>query len=707
MSTKLRALLVEDSEQDTLLLARELERAGYDLAYKRVETAEDLTDALAGESWDIIFGDYTMPRFRGTEALNLLNKSGLDIPFIFVSGTIGEATAVDAMRHGAKDYILKGNLQRLVPAVERELREAVGRRERKRAEEALRASEQKYQTLAEVSPVGIFQADASGKCLYVNKRWCEIAGLRPEEVYGEGWARALHPEDRDRLFYLWNRAAKERLPFRSEYRFRRADGVTTWVFGQATSLKSDRGEILGYVGTITDITELKKAEESLESRNQELQTLHDIGQKILGSLNVKEIAEGILEQVLSLFAFDLGVIRIFNPNSKSLTPVAIRGYRRPEAVKEHSLDSKDPTFGAIQGEAFAKRIVVVVESVSDSQGLRTLKQEGCQSAVMVPIDALGRPYGTIVLANRKRRQLVLDEQRLLRSIANQLGVAVQKAQLYEEMTKLASDLARSNRVKDDFLSVMSHELRTPLSVITGYAGMMKERMMGEITPMQDEALRKMLSRAADQINMINSIMQTTQLEARAMVVERHPADLTELLLHLKSDYAVTQEKTGVTLIWDYPAKPAPIVTDGGKVRQILQNLIDNALKFTDRGSVTIFMRLVKGKRHGARPAADDSDKSVECRVTDTGVGIAPDKLQLIFDKFYQIDSSETRLYGGVGLGLYIVKNFTALLGGQIEVESEPGVGSAFTVTLPLSAVSDHSQADQVHRLHAWKKGKGL
>jgi len=98
MSTKLRALIVEDSEQDTLLLARELERAGYDLTYKRVETAEDFTDALARESWDIIFADYTMPRFRGTEALNLLNKSAPDIPFIFVSGTIGEATAVEAMR---------------------------------------------------------------------------------------------------------------------------------------------------------------------------------------------------------------------------------------------------------------------------------------------------------------------------------------------------------------------------------------------------------------------------------------------------------------------------------------------------------------------------------------------------------------------------------------------------------------------------------
>jgi PAS domain S-box-containing protein len=1169
MSTKLRALIVEDSEEDTLLLARELDRAAYDLAYKRVETAEDFTDALAAQTWDIIFSDYTMPRFSGTEALNLLNRSGFDIPFIFFSGTIGEATAVEAMRHGARDYILKDNLHRLGPVVEREINEAKARREhrlaedrlrvseemlrnlfelapdailvsdrsgfivkanakaeemfgysrdelvgqpveilipealreahvhhratyygdlrtrtmgmgfwydllgrrkdgstfpvdiglsslqidgqflvtsiirdiskRKRAEEALRESEQRYHLLASVSPVGIFHTDAKGNCLYVNERWCEVTGLTPEQAKGEGWASALHPDDRERISDEWHSAARDKLPFRSEYRFKRPDGVTTWVFGQAVSVR-DGGEAKGYVGTITDITEAKLAEEALQARYQELQTLQKISREVLNSPDLKALVEGILEKAMFIGAFDLGVIRLVDPQTQQLKPMAIRGYRDPTKVKSHNLDEGDPSFGTRQSEIFAGKEPFIVEQVSSSKGLRTLKREGARSAILVPVRAENAVLGSIQLGSRKPRKFQAAEVRLLEAIGSQMGVAVQKARLYEETQRqfqslklliagargltanldvetlakdivetvansfgfllawigraepdglvqpldwvgdvgdylssveirwddsplgqgpsgrairarrpvvmdiaqdpafapwreaalakgyrsitafpliagekpfgvmilyshepdfftqerveliqsysyiaagalenarlfeetkssraelerinqrlekslkelsglytvltplseketfhtvlngiieklmaatgaeaalirlrdnstgkfilaaqrgfpdfylettavtdassavvrvfgtnepiiapdIASDprltgkiqlkvglrscaflplkerneirgivhlasrqpgyfneeqkehlmaiarqmsialenhelfeklktsnieLVGANRIKDEFLSVMSHELRTPLSVITGYAGMMKERMMGEITPMQEEALRKMLSRAADQINMINSIMQTTQLEARAMVVERHPTDLTELLLHLKSDYAVTQEKTGVTLIWDYPAKPAPIVTDSGKVRQILHNLIDNALKFTDRGSVTISMRLVKGKRHGARPAADDSEKSVECRVTDTGVGIAPDKLQLIFDKFYQIDSSETRLYGGVGLGLYIVKNFTALLGGQIEVKSEPGKGSTFIVRIPYEGVA--------------------
>lgn len=138
MTQPLRLLFVEDSEDDALLVVRELRRGGYDVDYERVDTAQELTNALTQQTWDIVIADYTMPHLIGTEALDFLKKSGSDIPFIFVSGTIGEDTAVAAMKAGANDYVMKGNLKRLVPAVERELQEAVIRREHKQAEERLR-----------------------------------------------------------------------------------------------------------------------------------------------------------------------------------------------------------------------------------------------------------------------------------------------------------------------------------------------------------------------------------------------------------------------------------------------------------------------------------------------------------------------------------------------------------------------------------------
>ena len=135
----------------------------------------------------------------------------------------------------------------------------------------LRESQKLFQTLTTVSPVGIFRTNADGHCTYVNQRWCEIAGLTPEEARGEGWARAIHPEDRERVFAEWHRIAREGSQLHSEYRFRRPDGVVTWVFGQAVAEKGEDGEIVGYVGTITDITERKRAEEELTRYAQDLE----------------------------------------------------------------------------------------------------------------------------------------------------------------------------------------------------------------------------------------------------------------------------------------------------------------------------------------------------------------------------------------------------------------------------------------------------
>lgn len=145
MAKPLRVLIVEDSPDDTEILLWELRRGGYEPEYQRVETAEVMRAALAEKSWDIIFTDYTMPQFSGTAALELLKETGLDIPFIFVSGTIGEETAVEAMKNGAQDYLVKGNLGRLIPAVERELKDAEVRRAQTFAEEARRKAEEQIQ----------------------------------------------------------------------------------------------------------------------------------------------------------------------------------------------------------------------------------------------------------------------------------------------------------------------------------------------------------------------------------------------------------------------------------------------------------------------------------------------------------------------------------------------------------------------------------
>lgn len=388
----MRVLIVEDSEDDMFLMLRELRRGGYTVEHLRVETSDAMETALEQQQWDIVIADYSLPAFSAPEALQLLQSRRLDLPFIIVSGTIGEETAIAAMKAGAHDYLIKGNLSRLVPAVERELREAQERRQRHLAEQALRQSEQRfraifdstfqfmglltteglivegnrtalnvvavdledvigkpfwetpwwthdleqqeklkqaivsaangelvrfeshhiwadgslafvdfslkpvfdeegkvimlipegrditdrkkaeaafqksqrqYQILTESAPVGIFRTDAEGNCVYVNQKCSQMTGITFEEALGSGWSKALHPDDRDRIFSQWQRATQDHLHFALEYRFQRLDGSIIWVFGQAVAEQQNGEEISGYVGTITDITERKQVEEEL------------------------------------------------------------------------------------------------------------------------------------------------------------------------------------------------------------------------------------------------------------------------------------------------------------------------------------------------------------------------------------------------------------------------------------------------------------
>jgi len=197
MKPKLHVLIAEDSEQDTRLLVRELKRGGYDVDYKRVDTAAGLKEALAAQVWNVILCDYSFPQFSGEAALRIVRDSGLDLPFIFVSGTIGEETAVQAMKSGAHDYVMKNNLARLSAAVERELGEAQVRRESRQAEEMMRASEHKYRHLFEsMHDAALLVAEDSGKIVDVNPQAEALLGRMRGEILGMN-QRELYPRQEE------------------------------------------------------------------------------------------------------------------------------------------------------------------------------------------------------------------------------------------------------------------------------------------------------------------------------------------------------------------------------------------------------------------------------------------------------------------------------------------------------------------------------
>jgi phosphoserine phosphatase RsbU/P len=276
MAKPLRVLIVEDSEDDALLLVFELRRGDYAPVFRRVESYDAMRRALAEEGWDLVISDYVLPGFSGLEALRLVRQSGLDLPFIIVSGKIGEDTAVNCMKEGANDYLIKGNISRLVPAIEREMQEAEVRRKRREAEAALIRSERRYKRLVAAVTDYIYTVTIKDGAVVKTSHGpgcLSVTGYSHEEYVANPflWYQMIYEEDRAAVTSLTEaiKAGQEMPPL--EHRIRHKDGSIRWVINTIVPRFSEQGELIGYDGLISDITERKRAEESLRLQSAALE----------------------------------------------------------------------------------------------------------------------------------------------------------------------------------------------------------------------------------------------------------------------------------------------------------------------------------------------------------------------------------------------------------------------------------------------------
>ena len=277
VTATLRVLLVEDSENDAMLLLRELRRGGYQPHAQRVFTPEDMQKALRaadakGEPFQVVISDYYMPRFRAPDTLRLLRELGYDVPFIVVSGKIGEDAAVGIMKAGANDYLTKENMSRLCPAIEREVREAEVRRER---EKALDLSEDRFRRLVEQIPAITYvqepiDSDTPKAITYMSPQYGAMLGYPAEtEILDEEhWLRMLHPDDRERVLAEELRTDQTGEPYRIEYRLIARDGRVVWVHDEATLVRDEEGNAQYWLGVQYDITEQKRTEEEFRKSEE-------------------------------------------------------------------------------------------------------------------------------------------------------------------------------------------------------------------------------------------------------------------------------------------------------------------------------------------------------------------------------------------------------------------------------------------------------
>jgi PAS domain S-box-containing protein len=264
MNDVLRLLLVEDSEADAEILARELKRAGFAVQFARVQTAVDVEAALSRSSWDIIVGDNSMPGFSGTEALSIVRARGLDIPFIFVSGTMGEDLAVSALEAGAGDALAKGDLRRLVPVIRRELREAADRRARRESEAALLASEASYSALVEQAPVGIYRSTPAGRFVSANAALVRILGYStPQELLALDMARDVYADAEERHRLVEQDTYTNQVYEELEATWKKKDGTRIRVQLSVRASRTTDGHVEFYEAFVRDITDQRQLEAQL------------------------------------------------------------------------------------------------------------------------------------------------------------------------------------------------------------------------------------------------------------------------------------------------------------------------------------------------------------------------------------------------------------------------------------------------------------
>ncbi|ACH37043.1 flagellar biogenesis master response receiver sensor histidine kinase, PAS and GAF domain-containing [Citrifermentans bemidjiense Bem] len=714
MSKELRVLLVEDSEEDSLLLIRELRRGGYKLIHMRVETAESMRRALHDGEWDVVISDYRMPSFDALGALQVLHETGRDIPFIIVSGKIGEDLAVEAMKSGASDYLMKGNLARLVPVMVRELREAEERRTHRLTQDAVRRGKAEWESVFDAVSDLIIITDADGVVLRCNGRvsayfpggYGAIIGRRIDEIF----FGSQQPEGK--LFRFLHSVQSEA---DEDIRFPNLSG---WYNVASYPMRTEGSNRPNLVFIIKDITKRREVEEEKRTSDRELLTLYAVAFRLQYTKGVDKVMGDLLFQLHNMLQMDFSCIHLFEDDKLKMRASLGVSPAFEKAMKTLPRETQWATLAQagrpFLGEEPDARFPARAKSAAIEMGLH--------SWCTVPLKIGQEVMGVMTVGTVSGRSYSDRDVFLLCAIAGQLAVLIDNYGLYDKMKEKAEELYRSkeelkenlhkvkranielgrlNTAKNNFIGIASHELKTPITSIMGGVEFLLKYSGIQMSPEQHNIFVSVYEGTIQLRKLVEDLLSISRIEAQGPLAQKKPASLMRVCREVHDLFALPLSERHIKV--EITGDDVLVPVDEAFAMLAVRNLLENAIKFTrDGGCVRLTGRVLKQAQlkemtqtlHTFYPSFPGNVAATEkyylLQVRDNGIGIPPDERVRVFEKFYGVGDIDHHSSGatafmskGSGLGLSIVRGIMDAHEGAVWVEEAEGGGSTFSLLFPI------------------------
>jgi len=628
MDKGMRILLVEDSAVDAELIARELAKGGLAYTSKLVKSKDEFLKALGEFAPDIILCDYKMPGFSAPEAREIVKKSYPETPLIVVSGKIGEDVAVDTIKLGAVDYILKDRLGRLVPAVRRAIAEARIACDIKQLErELLLAKEEEFRAIFDNAVDGILIADIESKKFYMgNNAICRMLGYSPQEIKDLG-VMDIHPEkDIPYVISQFERQLKGGIHLAEDIPVKRKDGSVFYAdVNAATITIAGKAYLIGF---FRDITNRKQAEDLLRTSEEKYRSLF---------LSSRDAIMTLEPPTWEFTSGNPATVKMFKVKNEAEFLI----YEPWKLSPEYQPDGR-------ASEEKAKEMI------------ETAMRKGSNFFEWTHKRANGEEFLANVLLSRVEQGEKVFLHATVRDITEHKRL--------EKKLKLADELKAATEMKLRFTSMVSHELRSPLGVIKEGINLVLEGLAGNINDEQKDLLDT-AKRNTDRLGrLINNVLDFQKMESGKMTFDFGENDINETVLEVSKAMSLLAKEKGLDLAVDADDNIPRIRFDKDRIIGVLTNLVSNAIKYTEKGNITI--------------STKQEDNMVHVIVRDTGMGIKAEDMEKLFQVFEQLDSTRDKKKGGTGLGLAISNEIILAHKGKIWAESQAGKGSVFHFTIP-------------------------